>query len=180
MADTNLTLYEIECALAISNDFNFVRNLVVFNVNGASEILPIHHECDMLVCSKAGYLSEIEIKRSYADFLADFKKRHDHTNPLIKYFYYAVPESIYDKVEKKLSEENRRCGIVTYREDGWITVKRKCPTLSYTKLFLEQKLELARLGCLRVIGLKQKITELRKEKENAKDNANAGSTEAVG
>ena len=73
MADTKLSLYEIECALAESRKFDYIRNLVVFNVKGQSEILPLHHECDMLVCSKAGYLTEVEIKRSWSD-LSDVEK----------------------------------------------------------------------------------------------------------
>lgn len=62
--DTSKTLYEIEVALAKSSYFNFVKNIIAFNVNGISSKLAIWHECDMLVLSKSGYLTEIEIKRS--------------------------------------------------------------------------------------------------------------------
>ena len=172
MADTKLSLYEIECALAESRKFDYIRNLVVFNVKGQSEVLPLHHECDMLVCSKAGYLTEVEIKRSWSDFIADFNKRHDHSSELIKYFYYAVPVALREKVNEYL-QGKRKCGIITYTEDGWIDEYRFCPILSYKKIFLEQKLEMARLGCLRVIGLKQKITELR----NGKNTGNQRTTE---
>lgn len=75
MTDTHRTLYEIEVALAKFPTFDFRKNIIAFNVNGWSERLPIQHECDMLVCSKSGYLTEIEIKRSWTDFLADFKKK---------------------------------------------------------------------------------------------------------
>lgn len=81
----------------------------------------------MLVLSKSGYLTEIEIKRSWSDFLADFKKKHNHHNyPIIKYFYYCVPVSIYEKVRDRLEEEvsNRKeldgfnyTGIITYDEE---------------------------------------------------------------
>ena len=74
-ADTECTLHEIEVALAKTDTFNFVRNIVAFNVNGLSELFPLHHEADMLVMSRTGYLTEIEIKRSWSDFLADFKKK---------------------------------------------------------------------------------------------------------
>lgn len=73
--NTERTLYEIEVALSKSDAFNFVRNIIAFNVNGMSDSLSIWHECDMLVLSKSGYLTEIEIKRSWADFLADFKEK---------------------------------------------------------------------------------------------------------
>ena len=36
------------------------------------------HEADLLRISKQGYLTEYEIKRSWSDFLADFKKDGTH------------------------------------------------------------------------------------------------------
>lgn len=171
MADTNRTLYEIEVALAKYRDFDFRKNIVAFNVNGWSERLPIFHECDMLVCSKSGYLTEIEIKRSWSDFLADFNKKHKHEpRGLIKYFYYCVPDSIYEKVRDYLFENVVKCaGIITYTEDLYIQIKsikvneKRCyigmSNPDCKKLFLEQQLELARLGAMRVIGLKEKINQ---------------------
>lgn len=172
MADTERTLYEIEVALAKTDDFNFVRNIVAFNVNGLSEKLPIFHECDMLVCSKAGYLTEIEIKRSWSDFLADFKKKHKHeSGGIIKYFYYCLPASfdlhkVYDILDENgvyysgiyLYDEylNFQCYYARVHEDTYIN--RYIP--SCRKLFLEQQLELARLGAMRVIKLKEQINKL--------------------
>lgn len=72
--NTERTLYEIEVALAKSEQFNYVKNIVAFNVNGIGSNLLICHECDMLVLSKSGYLTEIEIKRSWSDFIADLAK----------------------------------------------------------------------------------------------------------
>lgn len=173
--DTNRTLYEIEVALAKYRDFDFRKNIVAFNVNGWSERLPIFHECDMLVCSKSGYLTEIEIKRSWSDFLADFKKKHHHESEgLIKYFYYCVPDSLYEKVRDYLCENKVDCaGIITYTEDLYIQIKAVrifshfgepkdyigITNEGYKKLFLEQQLEIARLGAMRVIGLKEKINQ---------------------
>ena len=51
MLDTQRSLYEIEVALAKSSYFNFVKNIIAFNVNWISYKLPIWHECDMLVLS---------------------------------------------------------------------------------------------------------------------------------
>ena len=175
MADTKRTLYEIEVALAKYRDFDFRKNIIAFNVNGWSATLPINHECDMLVCSKSGYLTEIEIKRSWSDFLADFKKKHHHESEgLIKYFYYCVPECLYEKVTDYLYENEITCaGIITYDDNLTITIRgvRMKPYFvgnpdeyrigitqdGYKKLFLEQQLEVARLGAMRVIGLKEKI-----------------------
>lgn len=172
MADTNRTLYEIEVALAKYRNFDFRKNIIAFNVNGLSERLPIFHECDMLVCSKSGYLTEIEIKRSWSDFIADFKKKHHHESEgLIKYFYYCVPDSIYEKVRDYLFENAVKCaGIITYTEDLYIQIKAVkvdetrhyigIANPDYKKLFLEQQLEIARLGAMRVIGLKEKMIKM--------------------
>lgn len=174
--NTERTLYEIEVALSKIDSFNFVRNIIAFNVNGMSERLSIWHECDMLILSKSGYLTEIEIKRSWSDFLADFKKRHTHEgNGIIKYFYYCVPESLLEKVYDKLDEINvDYTGVITYSEDlkitlhghRWVThdgsysyhFKAQHP---YRKLFLEEQLQIARFGAMRAIKLKEKLINSR-------------------
>lgn len=187
--DTKRDLLEIEVALARHDKFNFIKNIVVFNVNGISEDLPIYHECDMLVLSKSGYLTEIEIKRSWSDFLADFKKKHNHNNyPITKYFYYCVPISIYENVRDKLEERYNSkkgndtfdyTGIITYDEElnlefhqhrlkRIIDSKEECfevyrKMIGAKKLYLEQRLELARLGAMRIITLKENILKLKKQ-----------------
>lgn len=133
----------------------------------------------MLVLSKSGYLTEIEIKRSWIDFLADFKKEHHHESELIKYFYYCVPISILDKVYDYLYENNiEYTGIITYDEDLFLEVYQKkvkpfregdnvsyySPAMqNYRKLFLEEQLELARYGATRSMLLKEKIIDLQKQ-----------------
>lgn len=173
--DTNLSLYEIEIAIAKHDTFNFIRNIIAFNVNGTGEVLNIGHECDMLVLSKSGYLTEIEIKRSWTDFLADFKKKHSHESPLIKYFYYAVPESLYERVMEYLYQKEifAISGIITYSEDGSIQIRNAkyyssmgepffCngTQLGGRKLYLEERLQVARYGAMRTIMLKEKIIKL--------------------
>lgn len=168
--DTKRKLYEIEIALAKSREFDFSQKLVVFNVFGSGSVLPIWHECDVLVCTNAGYLSEIEIKRSYSDFLNDFKKEHDHQSKYIKNFYYCVPLKIKDRVADFLDNfENRddwrtKAGIIVFHEDSdWISVERvPKPNNECVKITTEQKLYLARLGSMRVMNLKRKILKLEK------------------
>lgn len=163
MINTKHTLYEIETALAKSDYFNYIRNIVAFNVNGIGKKLPLWHECDMLVLSKSGYLTEIEIKRSWYDFLADFKKRHKHDSEgIIKNFYYAVPYEISDKVETYINENNIDCnGVVTYAEDLFVQMKLiKKRENKYRKLTMEEQLQVARFGAMRCIKLKEKINAL--------------------
>lgn len=164
---TERTLYEIEVALARSDHFNYVKNIVAFNVNGIGSNLLICHECDMLVLSKSGYLTEIEIKRSWSDFIADFSKKHSHENMgIIRYFYYCVPECIVDKVYEKLkSIDMPYSGIITYDEDLKIKVKGALIEDYYVirqinpsrKLFLEEQLQVARYGAMRSVLLKEKL-----------------------
>lgn len=170
--NTERKLYEIEVALSRCDKFNFVRNIIAFNVKGLGESLNIQHECDMLVLSKSGYLTEIEIKRSWSDFLADFKKEHKHDGRgLIKYFFYCVPECLLEKVYEKLEELNiSYTGIVTYDENlvikhHGVRIKSRDGGYSYhfkeqhpyRKLFLEEQLQVARFGAMRVINLKEKF-----------------------
>lgn len=177
---TSRTLYEIEVALCNTDKFSYIKNIIAFNVIGVSSFLLINHECDMLVLSKSGYLTEIEIKRSWNDFIADFKKKHKHDSELIKYFYYCVPLSIKDKVYNFLEDKDiQYTGIITYDEELNIVINGRefCyqdnkktilfPTIgNYRKLFIEERLELARYGAMRSVLLKKKINELLSKNES--------------
>ena len=138
-----------------------------------SDNLRIGHECDVLVCSKAGYLTEIEIKRSYIDFLADFEKEHDHSSELIKNFYYCVPLKIKDKVLEYIrnkpegtTDHRFDAGVLAYTEDEKL-LTITMPTINWYahKLFIEQKMEMMRLEAMRVVKLKDKIISLTKEQK---------------
>lgn len=195
---TERSLTEIELALA--EYFCWKRNIVVFNVLGTSATLPLNHECDMLVVTPSGYLTEIEIKRTYADFCADFRKRHRHASAVpMKDFIYAVPAGILTKVTKKLQEERTvPSRILIYDEElrmddypvysatdspenrerqkwywtddntilllmednGKEIIRIVDPDYSNTPLFLEQQLEIARLGAMRQITLRKSLLEL--------------------
>lgn len=161
--DTERSLYEIEVALAKSDFFNFVRNIVAFNVNGWGGELNLWHECDMLVLTKAGYLTEIEIKRSWSDFLADFKKKHKHESEgIIKKFYYAVPYSIAEKVFNYLVQNNISCdGVLYYTEDLDVRFYRLIERKNtFRKLTLSEQLQVARYGAMRSVMLREKIIKL--------------------
>lgn len=168
--NTKRTLYEIEVGLAKLDEFNYIKNIVAYNVYGLGASLNIGHECDMLVLNKSGYLSEIEIKRSWEDFKNDFKKKHSYESygNIIKYFYYCIPETIYDKVIEYISDKKRTYNmIITYDEElnfkfHTINVGEFEPNLKYRKLFLEEQLQVARFGAMRAVKLKEKIIFLNK------------------
>lgn len=129
------------------------------------------HEADLLMISKAGYLTEFEIKRSWSDFLADFKKDGTHFEGKVAHLYYVVPESIADKCweyieQHKYAEPYTRLpwrnyppvGLMYYSENGRMSRPYNAPHLArFTdsndneyKLFLEEQLAIMRLGLLRL------------------------------
>ena len=186
MKATEMTLEQIEAALVCYpfSPFYIRSHLVVPNVSWGF----LNHEADLLVMSKARLLTEVEIKRSWADFLADFKKGHDHSHPLIAKFYYAVPASIGQKVFEYLYEGEYnakwafsrsrldRCtennpkgyGLIIYDLEN--NPKKCCITayssiLNNTPITESQEKELLRLLGMRVWRLKQKLSELQKKGE---------------
>lgn len=56
--------------------------------------LGLNHECDILIVDKNNFLTEIEIKVSRGDLVADGKKWHKHKSDHIKYLYFAIPEKL--------------------------------------------------------------------------------------
>lgn len=174
------SIEQIELAIMNHPDFNFRQNLMVFRVTGGSNV--VNHECDCLIMTKSGYLTEIEIKRSYSDFLNDFKKNHVHDDDRIKEFYFMVHESFKDKVIEKLIEMKRLPdGVFVYNDDCCITreidrnnvrkllggnvfwMEQHGELKSYSKgcyarkLFLEEQLQLARLGAMRYKNMTEKL-----------------------
>lgn len=126
----------------------------------------------MLVCTKSGYLTEIEIKRTWSDFLADFKKKHKHENMgLMKYFYYCLPSSFDLNKTYDILEEHKVNYSGIYFYDEYLNFQLHGCRISqeeyqnkrlqdFKKLTVEQQLEIARLGAMRVIGLKEKLISI--------------------
>ena len=174
------SIEQIELSMMNYPEFNFRQNLMVFRVTGGSKV--VNHECDCLIMTKSGYLTEIEIKRSYADFLNDFRKDHVHDDDRIKEFYFMVHDSFKDKVIDKLVEMKRiPDGIFVYNDECSIrkelnygelkerfgeNVYWRCERgeiLRYSKgfcarkLFLEEQFQLARIGAMRYKNMTEKI-----------------------
>jgi hypothetical protein len=145
--DTKLNIHEIEYAIAKDRRFNFLKNDVLINISWGF----LYHEADMLIVSKTGYISEIEIKRSIADLRNDFtKKNHTHSSQLINKFYYAVPEKLVEKTKLLLLEHKRVAGIISYSENKKINIIIEAPNLKKRKITLEERVKLLRLGNMRV------------------------------
>lgn len=168
--DTKLTIDEIELAIVNSTLFNKRNDIFVPNVSWGL----LNHEADLVIMTKSGYLTEIEIKRSWEDFKADFKKDHKHEDERVYKFYYLIPVSIKDKVIEFLETMHGNNGllpsVLSYSEDGAISgVNTQHPfTKKGRKLFLEEQLTIARLGCMRVWNLKKKLVDVYHENEQHK------------
>lgn len=152
--DTKLTIEEIQLAIYNSKRWNIRTDIFVPNVSYGL----LEYEADLVILNKTGYLTEIEIKRSLEDFKADFKKGHSHNDPKIYHFYYCLPLSIKEQALKILSEKNQRIpAILFYNENGEISRAGGFSQRGGRKLFIEEQLKLARLGCFRYWNLKIKI-----------------------
>jgi hypothetical protein len=146
-----MELKEIEKCIA--DHFGTRENLIVCRVSWGL----LNHEADVIVMSKSGYCTEIEIKRSWADFLADFKKDHRHEDERIKEFYYCVSEEMQDRVVDYLHHNQVDAGLFVYSQKaGLIRLfgdsrcwKRGINNAPSRKLFLEEQYQLARLGALK-------------------------------
>lgn len=153
----------LEMEYAVMRSMNVRQNLVVPNVSWG---MGLRHECDVLVLSKSDYATEIEIKISKGDLLKDKEKRHGHSHPLISRLFFAVPENLKDValseipehagllvVKKKLNTYYGRTEYVVSEVRG---CKRNTKALKWSD---DGRLNLARLGAMRILGLKKKLIQ---------------------
>lgn len=132
-------------------------------------------ETDMLHITKNGYATGFEIKISLSDLKADLKKPqiedlnrvlHNGKSGLevfykeFKYFYYAVPESLLDKT---IALIDPRFGIVSVKKNEYsghhyCIISRKPQLLFNVKWSEKEMLRIAKLGAMRIYGLKAKIS----------------------
>ena len=148
---TELTVKDIQALLA--EYFGIRNNIIVPNVSWGL----LDYEADLLVMNKTGYVTEIEIKRSWSDFLADFKKDENaHKSEIIYQFWYCVPDSLYKDCIEKLKEvypdSLDRPNVISYSDSGVLNFHGKSASYcrgKHRKMFLEEQLKLARLGAMR-------------------------------
>ena len=148
--------------VAIAKMFGIRQHIIVPNLSWG---LTGMHECDLFLIKKSGVAVEIEIKRSKSDFLADFKKGHDHVDRYhrITEFYYAFPLDLYEKCKEQIPEH---AGVITcerwidYKKDDRVSAriaKQPKRIKGARKLTEEEQLKVARLGTMRIWTLKEKI-----------------------
>lgn len=109
-------------------------------------------EADLIALTKSGYLIEGEIKLTKSDFLADKDKKKwkegSEWPKDIKRFFYIVPDYLAD-----FALENTDHGVisVSISETGTYSskVKRDSKYNKGRKFFIEEKMQLMRLGAMR-------------------------------
>ena len=145
-----MTSLDIE--LAVSNYIGVRANLIIPNVSWGF----LRYEADLVVVTKANKLWEIEIKVTKSDLIQDQKKRHCHDDPHFSRVYFAMPESL--KEWHKLVPNH--AGIILVDENGCCSIARKPKSGSKYIVTPDDRYKLARLGALRMWGLKRKISSL--------------------
>lgn len=111
---------------------------------------------DVIGITQGRYMVEVEIKRSLADFNADFKKRHREiqvreADRRARQFYYFVPEAIADRVHTRLPDH---AGLMVIK-DSWcsLTVRKVAPVNPQCrKLDIKECVKLARLMTSHMMG----------------------------
>lgn len=138
----------------VADYFNWRQNIIVPNVAWGMFM----HECDLLILSKHGYATEVEIKISKSDLKKDLLKGHGHNDDRIKFLYFAIPEKLL--LCKNLIPP--RAGILIVRSEGIRVEKIKEPipiVKSNYQFTPEERLNLARLGTMRIWRLKKELME---------------------
>ena len=151
----------IDIEIAVARLFDFRKYNIVPNISWGFHGL---HECDLFLVNSSKYCYEVEIKISKSDFLKDFEKRHGHKSNYIKDFYYAMPETLYEKVKEQIPEH---AGAITCEVSrGRVVaniVKNPISNKNAKKISLEDELKILRLATMRIWSLKEKIVKLNNE-----------------
>ena len=135
---------------ALFRYFDVKRNMIVPNIYWG---LGFRHELDMIVCTPRGYCTEVEIKVSKSDIIADKKKRHNHYDERLKYLYFAVPKELE---EYALLHIPHRAGLIVVSDkygDGVLVpekVRAAKAQKNASKLSDREIEQLLRLGCMRL------------------------------
>ena len=148
--------------------FGIRRNLIVPCVSNWSDLTLF--EIDLLILSKSKYATAIEIKVSKSDLKNDLNKRHisqldkcqwngelgfNHYYKNLKHFYYAVPEELKEDALDQIPSWSGLLIAKKYGEHYHIVEIRKPKLLFNTKWTDEMRFQLARLGTMRILNLKE-------------------------
>lgn len=152
----------------VARRWNIRQHTIVPNVSWGLGL----HECDVLIVSKSGYATEVEIKVSKSDLKKDAEKRHGHINKKIKDLYFAIPEKLL-AYQEFIPEHAGILVVKAHKEPGhgfYIEKVRDPISLkNAVKLTDDERRQLMRLGCMRIWRLKETIlSHINDKNEDAK------------
>jgi hypothetical protein len=169
IADNSKALTTKEIEYSIAKLFSINRNIIVPNISWGAHV----HECDMFILNKSGYVTEVEIKISLADLKKDSQKKHHHESNKIERLFFAIPAWM----EQYKEFIPPQAGIIliydiyqSKKQGNYRYLKSPKVNPNAHKFTLEEQLNIARLGCLRIWNYKKKIIDLKKELKGVKDN----------
>lgn len=177
--------------MAIETRFSVEDITVLLRESGwwdkrSSTIIPnlswglLNHEADFCIINKTGYLTEVEIKRSYEDLKKDFKKHVFHDDDRVSRFYYCLPISLKERAEKLFDEQKDKLisfygcapdsvavehipAVIYYDEEGKLTSGGWPERFNTRKLFLEERDKIGRLMSLRYWDVVTKHSQMLNE-----------------
>lgn len=111
----------------------------------------IRHEADLLYINENDYFTEVEVKISYSDFLADFRKKEKHLTKYTRAIYYAFPWDMYkeneEKIKKVLVEKFPEAGVIIVDTEESVEIIKKPKYFKPERVPLEVKIGLMKIGC---------------------------------
>lgn len=165
------TCQEIESVVA--ELWGYRKTIIVPNISWGADV----HECDLLILTASGWATEVEIKISVSDLKKDATKKHAHSSDKICYIYFAIP----DKLIPYIALIPERAGIVLissyeYRDYTILNaplvnsfrgriVRNPTENKNAVKWTDKERMNLSRLGCMRIWSLKRKLNELLSKKK---------------
>lgn len=169
MADTKLSVNEIMLLIVKNPTWCNIRtDIVVPNLSWGL----LNHEADLAIIRKSGYLTEIEIKRSYQDLKKDFDKNVFHKDDKVSDFYFCLPSSIKEKANQLFLEQDDKLNglyrgwkkeqyfpaVIWYDDDGNLEYNKGWSYVGGRKLFMEEINKLTRFMSIRYWNLLSKTT----------------------
>lgn len=143
----------MECEIA--KFFGIRRNIIVPNVYWSL----FNYEIDLLIITGSRYAYEIEIKISLQDLKRDKEKYYKHNSDKIKKLYFAIPEYL----EKHIEHIPDNAGIIVVYESKYYPGSFKPKKIKEAKNKskyqwpFHEVYEVARLGTMRIWGLKETV-----------------------
>src|SRR5690606_26373381 len=152
----------LEMEIALMNHLGIRRNIVVPNVHWGIDYSL--HECDLLCLTKSRLATEVEIKISKADLLKNKEKNHNHSHPLIRRTFFAVPEKLKDLAVEELDQRFGVLSVTARHGRYYVREVRKAKINSKAKKWSDDMyLKLLHLGCMRIMTLKKQLLKSKKK-----------------